>query len=74
MKRVFSSGSKLPIIFISADKHQNIADRVLKEGAVGFLQKTFDGQTLVDLINVASECKTWNIQRSESPSHRTLLR
>ena len=55
LKRVLSSGSKLPIIFISADKHDNIADRVLKEGAVGFLQKPFDSQTLVDLINIASE-------------------
>jgi hypothetical protein len=25
---------------------------------VGFIQKPFDGQTLVDLINVASESKT----------------
>ena len=54
-KRIFDSGSKRPIIFISAEKQDNAADRALKVGAVGFLQKPFNGQTLVDLINVASE-------------------
>ena len=52
-KRIFDSGSKRPVIFISAEK-KDVADRALKVGAVGFLQKPFDGQTLVDLINVAS--------------------
>ena len=52
-KRIMASGSKRPVIFISAAK-ENVADRALKVGAVGFLQKPFDGQTLVDLINVAS--------------------
>ena len=55
LKRVLSSGSKLPIIFISADKYENITDHALKAGAVGFIQKPFDCQTLVDLITVASE-------------------
>ena len=54
-KTILKSGSKRPIIFISAEKNENVADRALKVGAVGFLQKPFDGQTLVDLINVASE-------------------
>ena len=58
LKRILSSGSKLPIIFISADKYENITDHALKAGAVGFIQKPFDGQTLVDLINVATESKT----------------
>ena len=52
-KRILDSGSKRPVIFISAAK-ENVADRAFKVGAVGFLQKPFDGQTLVDLINVAS--------------------
>ena len=52
-KRILDSGSKRPVIFISAEK-KDVADRALKVGAVGFLQKPFDGQTLVDLINVAS--------------------
>ena len=54
-KIIFDSGSKRPVIFISAEKQDNAADRALKVGAVGFLQKPFNGQSLVDLINVASE-------------------
>lgn len=56
-KEILNSGSKRPVIFVSADKHDNAADRALRVGAVGFLQKPVDGQTLVDLINVASERK-----------------
>ena len=54
-KQIFDSGSKRPVIFMSAEKQDNVADRALKVGAVGFLQKPFGGQALVDLINVASE-------------------
>ena len=52
-KRIFDSGSKRPVIFISAEKQDNAADRALKAGAVGFLQKPFNDQALVDLINQA---------------------
>lgn len=54
-KKILESGSKRPVIFISAEKQDTAAERALKVGAVGFLQKPFNGQTLVDLINVASE-------------------
>ena len=54
-KKILDSGSNRPVIFISAEKIDDAADRALKAGAVGFLQKPFDGQTLVDLINGASE-------------------
>ena len=54
-KKIIDSGSKRPVIFISAEKQDNVADRVLQVGAVGFLQKPFDSQALVDLINVATE-------------------
>ena len=50
-KKILASGSKRQVIFISAEKEDNVADRALKAGALGFLQKPFDGQTLVDLIN-----------------------
>jgi two-component system response regulator TtrR len=53
-KRILASGSKRPIIFISAEKQDNASDRALKVGAVGFLQKPVVAQTLVDLINVSS--------------------
>lgn len=52
-KRILESGSNRPVIFISAEKKDAVSDRALKVGAIGFLQKPFDGQTLVDLINVA---------------------
>ncbi len=53
-KEILKSGSKRPVIFISAEKVEDAADRALKVGAMGFLQKPVNGQTLVDLINVAS--------------------
>ena len=53
-KRILASGSKRPVIFISAEKIDKAADRAIKVGAVGFLQKPFDGQSLVDLINTAA--------------------
>jgi FixJ family two-component response regulator len=56
-KKILDSGSKRPVIFISAEKLDNAADRALKVGAVGFLQKPFQGQSLVDLINMATEDK-----------------
>jgi FixJ family two-component response regulator len=40
-----------PIIIISAEKNGGLKERALKAGAVGFLQKPFNGQELVDLIN-----------------------
>jgi FixJ family two-component response regulator len=54
-KKILTSGSKRPVIFISAEKKDDALDRALKVGAVGFLQKPVNGQTLVDLINLASE-------------------
>jgi FixJ family two-component response regulator len=54
-KRLLASGSKRPVIFISAEKKDDATDRALKVGAVGFLQKPVNGQTLVDLIHVSLE-------------------
>jgi len=64
-KQILASGSNRPVIFISAEKMENASDRALTVGAVGFLQKPFDGQSLVDLINVASENPNSMIQRQE---------
>ena len=50
-KRILASGSNRAVIFISAEKKDDATDRALKAGAVGFLQKPVNGQTLVDLIN-----------------------
>jgi FixJ family two-component response regulator len=45
------SGSNRPIIIMSADKNEGLNLRALKAGVAGFLQKPFNGQVLVDLIN-----------------------
>jgi FixJ family two-component response regulator len=54
-KKILASGAKLSVIFISAEKKDDALGRALNVGAVGFLQKPVHGQTLVDMINVASE-------------------
>jgi FixJ family two-component response regulator len=54
-KKILSSGSKRPVIFISAEKKDDAIERALKVGALGFLQKPVDGQTIVDLIKTASK-------------------
>jgi FixJ family two-component response regulator len=53
-KKIVNSGSKRPVIFISAEKQDNAADRALEVGAVGFLQKPVDAKILVDLIKLSS--------------------
>ncbi|HOW35184.1 MAG TPA: response regulator [Candidatus Omnitrophota bacterium] len=50
-KRIVASGSKRPVILISGDKNSGFKERALKAGAVGFLQKPFNGKMLIDLIN-----------------------
>ena len=54
-KKILESGSKRSVIFISAEKKDDASARAFKVGAVGFLQKPVNGQTLVDLINTASK-------------------
>ena len=52
-QRLLKSGSSRSVIIMSADKNERLNERALKTGAVGFLQKPFNDQALVDLINVA---------------------
>jgi two-component system, LuxR family, response regulator FixJ len=54
LQHLFTSGSSRPVIIISADKNEGLNEKALKAGAVGFLQKPFNDQELVDLIN---KCK-----------------
>jgi len=56
-QRIIESGSKRPVIIISAEKISINYERALKAGAVGYLQKPFNDQALVDLINIAVEEK-----------------
>ena len=53
LKRIIKSGSKRPVIMISADKNGGLNQKAAEAGAMGFLQKPFNDQALVDLINTA---------------------
>ncbi len=52
-KKLKKTGSNLQVIFISADKKDDLKEQSSKTGAVGFLQKPFNDQELVDLVNLA---------------------
>jgi FixJ family two-component response regulator len=54
-RMIRESGSKRPVIFISAEKPEVASYRATRAGAVGFLQKPVNAQTLVDLISAASK-------------------
>jgi two-component system, LuxR family, response regulator FixJ len=54
LQRLLASGSSRPVIIISADKNGELNEKALMAGAMGFLQKPFNDQELVDLIN---KCK-----------------
>ena len=53
LKRIIKSGSKLSVIIITADINSRAKEDAIKAGAIGFLQKPFNDQVLVDLINLA---------------------
>ena len=53
LQRIVESGSKRSVILISEDKNVGLNEKASKAGAVGFLQKPFNDQALVDLIKVA---------------------
>ena len=55
-QKLNSNGFRIPIIFISADKDLKFTEQYLKAaGAVGFLQKPLDDQSLINLVNIAVE-------------------
>ncbi|MDD5585273.1 MAG: response regulator [Candidatus Omnitrophica bacterium] len=56
-RRLLESGSSRSVIIMSADRNGGLNDRALKTGAVGFLQKPFNDQALLNLINIAAENK-----------------
>lgn len=55
LKRLLKSGSKRPVIIITADKNGGLKEEVLKAGVAGFLQKPINAQDLVELINLTGE-------------------
>ena len=50
-KRLLQSGSKRPVIIISAEKNGDLEMHAQEAGAIGFLQKPFNDQELIDLIS-----------------------
>ncbi|MDD5237429.1 MAG: response regulator [Candidatus Omnitrophica bacterium] len=52
-QRLIKSGSNRPVIIMSADKNYGLNKKAIKAGAVGYLQKPFNDQALIDLINIA---------------------
>jgi FixJ family two-component response regulator len=46
-------GINLPVVFITAHESENIAERAMAAGAVGFLQKPFSDESLIELIRRA---------------------
>ena len=57
LKRIVKSGSKRPVIIISADKSSVNYELAIEAGAAGYLQKPFNDKELVDFINDALEKK-----------------
>lgn len=45
--------AKRKVIFMTGDKSGEYRERIAAAGAAGFLQKPFNGQELVDLVNQA---------------------
>ena len=56
-KRLASSGSKMPIIFITAHEDMKARKLAMEAGAVAFLQKPFEDQALLDAIYTGLEKK-----------------
>ena len=49
-KRLVESGSKMPIIFITAHGNEETCRLAMEAGAVAFFQKPFEDQSLLDAI------------------------
>ena len=51
LQRLSKIGYNLPVIVITADKDERFKEKVLKAGAVGFLQKPFEDHYLLHMVN-----------------------
>lgn len=57
-QRLIRSGSMLPVIFMSGHGDVPMAVQAMKNGAVGFLEKPFSNEELLDLIRPALQVGT----------------
>jgi FixJ family two-component response regulator len=51
--RLIAQGSRIPIIFITAFPEQDIRSRAQAAGAIAFLEKPFDGETMTNWVRKA---------------------
>jgi FixJ family two-component response regulator len=61
--RLAAEGRDTPIIFISAFPNESVAEHALKAGATCFLQKPFDGKTLIACLREALQPWTDDARR-----------
>src|SRR5262245_40484742 len=54
-KSLLAQGRRIPIIFMTAFPEERMRARAMEAGALGFLSKPFDSQTLINLIDKAVE-------------------
>ena len=52
-KLLIAQGHRLPIIFVTGFPDEEIREQVMRNGAIGFLSKPFDGELLVKHIEAA---------------------
>ncbi len=52
-ERLIAEGRRIPIIFVTAHPEERCRERALRLGAVCFLAKPFDGQTLIGSVEKA---------------------
>jgi FixJ family two-component response regulator len=50
---LIAQGHRTPIIFITAFHEESIRARAMKAGAICFLSKPFEGQTLIECLDTA---------------------
>ncbi len=70
-KRLTEMGNSLPVIIITGHGDVPMAVRALKAGAVDFIEKPFNDQTLLERIQ---ECLEKERQRREERAYRQVLR
>ena len=54
-KLLLAQGRRMPIIFVTAFSEERMRARAIEAGALGFMSKPFESQTLIKLIGKAIE-------------------
>jgi len=52
-KRLIAEGHRIPTIFVTAFFEEEVRSRALRAGALGFLSKPFEDQSLIECLNRA---------------------